>query len=202
MYCPYNWKNISEALKNKNYVIFNKEYNINIVGVRTTELQLQSNQFNDWICIFHRRNSGVVAFYGFQATTDPGIFWRQNPGNARGVGFLVPGQYRGMWKLGFHQGKYEAFVQESPVKLYRDNNKDAILDIDPKNIDVGLFGVNGHRAKDDGASQRVDKWSAACQVWADSDDFAFALKLAKKQIETGYGDKFTYTLLVQKDVKL
>ena len=45
-------------------------------------------------------------------------------GNVKGTAILVPGQYRGAYKIGFHKGKYKALVQAKPVKLYIDNDKD------------------------------------------------------------------------------
>ena len=197
-YCPYTLPKIISAMKEKSYSVFEKEYDLNIVGIRTAETE--SNQFNDWITMFHKRASGVWAFYTFQATTDPGLFWRQNPENINGVAILKPNQWKGMWTLGKHQGKYEAFVQAKPITVYRDSNKNSTLDTKLKE-DTGIFGINGHRAKENGTSTNVDKWSAGCQVWADSDDHDFAMVLAKRQIEKGIGNSFTYTLLEEHDIK-
>lgn len=198
-YFPYTFKQVFDAMKSKGYVVFEREYDLNIVGIRTNDMN--SNFFNDWICIFHKRNNGTWAFYAFQCTTDPGLFWRLNPERVDGVAILVPNQYRSMWTIGKHQGRYKAFVQQKEVTVYRDSDKNSSLDIDPKKVTTGLFGINGHRAKEGGTSSQVDKWSAGCQVWASDTDFQFALTLADKQVESGHGNKFTYTLLVENDLK-
>lgn len=199
MYCPYNAQRIIDAMRKLNYVVFEKEYDLNIVGVRSDDLN--SNQFNDWICVFHKRDNGIWAFYAFQATTDPGLFWRQNPENVKGVGVIVPGQYRGLWKRGLHQGKYPALVQVGPVKVYRDSNRDGKLDLDPAKIETGVFGANLHRARAEaGASMNNDKWSAMCQVTAAAEDLGFILVLVDLQkLIRGY-DTCSYTLLRESEV--
>ena len=65
--------------------------------------------------------------------------------NKDGVAILKPGQYRGSHKLGLHQGKYEALRQKSPVKVYRDNNKDGDYDLIEENVQEGIFGINIHK---------------------------------------------------------
>ena len=196
-YCPYTCARIVSALEFRKYKVFRGEYDLNIVGVRSRDLQ--ANTFNDWITMFHLRASGIWAFYAFQATTDPGTYWRQNPENTSGTGILATGQHRGLWRLGQHRGVYQAFTQAAPVKVWRDNDRNAVLDVG-RQSETGMFGINMHRAKEEGASANVDKWSAACQVFADSDDFAFALTLARRQIAAQKGDTFTYTLLDENDV--
>lgn len=199
MFCPYTCGKIAEAVKAKRYVWFEGEYDLNLVGVRSADLQ--ANTFNDWITVSHRRASGVWAFYAFQATTDPGLYWRENLDNVKGVAMVVPGQYRGLWKRGLHQGKYDALVQAAPVTVFRDGNRDATLAPNAAVVETGLFGINCHRARESGASANVDKWSAGCQVVADSDDFQMLLTLCARQTVTGKGTAFTYTLLDERDIR-
>jgi hypothetical protein len=54
------------------------------------------------------------------------------------------------------------FQQVGAMKIYRDGNKDN--KIDEINIQVGLFGINLHRA---GLGSFIDNWSAGCQVVPD-----------------------------------
>jgi hypothetical protein len=58
--------------------------------------------------------------------------------------------------------------------------------------------LNCHRARAQGTSTQVDKWSAGCQVLANSDDFDQLMKLAKYAAKH-YGDSFTYTLFESTD---
>lgn len=199
-HCKYLVDKLISAMERKGYAVFKNEYDLNIVGVRSKDLQ--ANTFNDWICAFHlRKSSDVWAFYALQGTTDPGEYWRTNPENVKGVGAVVPGQYRGLWQRGLHQGKYKALVQVAPVSVYRDANKNSTLELDPAKVEKGVFGINLHRAKlEAGASTRVDKWSAGCQVLAANEDLDLVLRLVELQEQTGGGKTVTYTLLNEADL--
>ena len=51
------------------------------------------------------------------------------------------------------------FQQTKSIKIYRDGNKDGV--IDKKIVQEGLFGINFHQA---GLGNLIDNWSAGCQV--------------------------------------
>lgn len=192
---------IEQVMIRKGYVFFKGVYNLNIIGVRSKESVKQSNKFDDAIivcCGIDSERTGTPSKLIFAATTDPGIKSLKVPMNAKGTAILVPGQYRGSHKIGLHQGKYEALVQCAPVKVYRDANKDDILDMNNRTIDTGMFGINIHKAG--AASVIVDGWSAGCQVLANSYNYEIFMDLCRKQKLAGYGDKFTYTLLEEKDL--
>ena len=192
---------IEQVMIRKGYRFFKGVYNLNIIGVRSKESIKQENRFDDILIVaFALATSGYNSStkFIFQITTDPGIKSLKAPMNAKGTAILVPGQYRGSHKIGLHQGKYEALVQCAPVKVYRDANKDSILDTDKRTIDTGMFGINIHKAGI--ASVIVDGWSAGCQVLAVEKDYAIFMDLCRKQKLAGYGDKFTYTLLEEKDL--
>lgn len=173
-------------------------YNLNIIGVRTNNHQ--PNKFDDIIAVEYRDNNGNIWTYRFKATTEPGTYWLNNPENIKGTAILVPGQYRACYKIGLHQGKYEALVQRKPVKVYRDNNKDSIIDYYTQSIDEGIFGINIHKAGKD--SKQIDKWSAGCQVFANEDNFNFFMELCHLQKKHCGSDIFTYTLINEKDLDL
>ena len=192
---------IEQVMIRKGYRFFKGIYNLNIIGVRSKESIKQENRFDDILIVaFGLATSGYNSStkFIFQITTDPGIKSLKAPMNAKGTAILVPGQYRGSHKIGLHQGKYEALVQCASVKVYRDANKDSILDTDKRTIDTGMFGINIHKAGI--ASTIVDGWSAGCQVLAIEKDYAIFMDLCRKQKHAGYGDKFTYTLLEEKDL--
>lgn len=192
---------IEQIMIRKGYRFFKGVYNLNIIGVRSKESVRQENKFDDILIVaFGLATSGYNSStkFIFQITTDPGIKSLKAPMNAKGTAILVPGQYNGSHKIGLHQGKYEALVQCAPVKVYRDANKDNILDTDKRTIDTGMFGINIHKAGI--ASTIVDGWSAGCQVLAKIDEYKIFMDLCRKQKLAGYGDKFTYTLLEEKDL--
>jgi len=186
---------IVRVLKIKNYVVFeqdHKNFNINIIGIRTNDTN--SNSFNDHMCLLWKY-MGYWNTMIFPITTDPGHYWRENPMNVKGTAILKPGQYRGMWAIGKHQGKYDALRQVKPCTVYRDNDKDHLITSSGK-TDTGLFGINHHKAGKN--STRVDKWSAGCQVQPTESIFKIEMNIFKQAAEN-WGNSFTYTLLEESD---
>ena len=166
-------------------------YNLNIIGLRTRDSD--SNTFNDRICVVYKDDKGWIT-RTWPCTTDPGLYWRENPGNVDGTAILVPGQYRGAYKIGRHRGQYDALVQRGgPVKVYRDGNKNEVLDMDPDTEQEGFFGINIHKAGTN--SSNVDKWSAGCQVFKSQDDFDSFMDICRKQVSVNGWKTFTYTLV-------
>ena len=94
-----------------------------------------------------------------------------------------------------HGGKYEALCQRNgKVSVWRDNNKDQILDREG-NHHQG-YGINIHRASAYSTTQNVERYSAGCTVIANPEDFDVFLNLCKKQVSVNGWEKFTYTLLL------
>lgn len=202
------FEKLQSVLMAKGYDFFDAgDYHLNLIGVRNTR-QLHANTFNDVFCVAYRvKGKPVVRQYA--CTTDAGNYYRENPINPQGTAILPPGQYHSMWRLGLHRGKYEALVQACPAVLIRDNNRDSNLDMNARTGVRELAGINCHRARADGTSTQVDKWSAGCQVIANSEDFAELMDLAKLCEKTWYPEKsphrkwgmeFTYTLLEETDL--
>ena len=191
----YNFENL---FKNKGYAYFtNGAYNLNIIGVRASGAVI-TNSFHDILLIIYKTPTGTWNRQIYQITTDPGQFYMNKPCNSKGTAILVPGQYRGTYKIGLHRGKYKALCQNKLVKVYRDNNKDSVYDYDPNKLDEGMFGINIHKAGT--LSKRVDTWSAGCQVFASETEFRAFMNYCNKQIKYGHGDTFTYTLLKEEDL--
>lgn len=188
-----------KLFKRKGYAYFTKgAYNLNIIGVRANTNGKVTNLFDDILVLIYRTNNGILQRKLYNITTEPGRYYMTNGStNYKGTAILVPGQYKSCWKLGKHKGQYKALVQAKPVKVYRDNNKNDIYDCEPSTIDTGVFGINIHKAK--GFSKQIDKWSAGCQVFANSADFALFIKICEKQNNL-YGNSFTYTLIDEKDL--
>ena len=111
---------------------------------------------------------------------------------------LVPNQYIGAYKLGMHRGQYRALVQDKAVKVYRDSNKNTILDYDECSIEEGIFGINIHRSNPLTYSKNVYKWSAGCQVFQDIVEYDLFIHLCRKAKQI-YGNSFTYTLFTEED---
>jgi len=187
--------NVQEAMVRKGYAWFCRPDSINLVGIRHPDPL--SNGFNDWMTCTWCDEWGHWTFRKWRCTTDPGRYYRENPLNVRGSAIVVPGQYRGAYTLGLHKG-YEAIVQAKPISVWRDNDKDEILDWEG-NTHSGVYGINIHRANANSTSQNVDRWSAGCQVLANPHDYAELLAIVKRSC-SHFGTHFTYTLLEGSDL--
>jgi len=179
-----------QILESKNYKIFDGKWDLNIIGVRKKEGT--PNKFDDRIYVICKNDMNEWQEWSWQATTDPGLYWLNNPMNNLGTAILKEGQWRGCWQLGLHRGEKPALVQIKPVTVYRDRNLNNQIDIG-QSESIGRYGINIHRAGTN--SQSVDKWSAGCQVFAKNSDFEKFLGLCQKQIDAKLGDIFTYTLI-------
>lgn len=179
-------------LKDNGYVLYTRPYELNIVGMRSKSVN--SNRFDDEIHVFYVKPDGTWDYHMYQATTDPGTFWLNNPTYPQGTAILAQGQFVHAYTIGKHRGMYDALVQHKPVNIIRDYDRDAILDFNNGTKQTGFFGINIHRAGSSGSTVLIDKYSAGCQVFKDADDFNVFMKLCK-QHATHYGNTFTYTLI-------
>ena len=189
--CP-DVHTIINVMQGKGYRVFEnrKGHDLNLVGIRTSSLD--ANTFNDWVTAFYIFNDDWN-FFAFPATTDPGSFYRKEPLNVKGTAVMKPGQYRGAYKIGKHK-QYKALEQKAPMTVYRDANRDGLLDTAGMEEDTGNYKTNIHRSNAHRPSVVVGKWSAGCQVLQDPDHFAFLLMLCERS-KTKFGNSFTYTLL-------
>jgi hypothetical protein len=188
---------IQSAVKAKGYVWFNddanKSYDVNIVGVRNLlPGRKVTNLFDDKMTLSYKDETGVWKFHEWDITTDPGTKAMKEFHNPAGVFRLIPGQYRGMWAIGLHQGKYEAMRQVKPCKGWRDKNKDMIFD--ETLIVEGVFGINGHRSNPKTQSEYVENWSEGCQVFKRLKDFKEFMVIMNKA-KAIHGNSFSYTLI-------
>ena len=193
--------NFKEVLQRKGYVYFEKgNYNLNIIGVRAfVNDNKVTNIYDDLLIVEYKVNNNVNRQVIFPITTEPGLTSLNKLVNYKGCAILVPGQYRGCWKIGLHKGKYQALVQRKPVKVYRDKNLDDIYDLDAKTIEDGIFGINIHRSNENITGYNVNNWSAGCQVFSDPNDFNTFMRIVKNA-EAIWGNSFTYTLIEEKDL--
>lgn len=177
----YTVKELQDRFKQLGY----NWYQFHLIGVRARNCE--ENTFCDSLILC---NDDQV--YTFAGTTRPGTYYLLHLLNPKGAAVLKPDQYVDTWTLGFHRNKPDhlAWIQAKPVTVYRDND----FDTTPEQIgvqDKGFFGINIHRSNPFSMSKLVDKWSAGCQVFANSKEFAIFVELSKKSEQKF----FTYTLL-------
>tara|TARA_R110000824_G_scaffold251563_1_gene440205 strand:+ start:1269 stop:2075 length:807 start_codon:yes stop_codon:yes gene_type:complete len=178
-----------QVLKHQQYQVLT-EGKINIIGVRNSAQK--ANSFDDRIYLIWEGSNGWNE-RSYAATCDPGTYWLEH-GRVEGTAILIPGQYVNVYKFDLHGGKYETLCQRGgEVKVWRDSNKDEILDHAGKEIE-GYFGINIHHAGTD--SKNVDKWSAGCQVFARLADWQEAMEICKQS----NAEWFTYTLIEERDI--
>ena len=201
-YSICGYADYEKIFEEKGYAYFTRgQYNLNIIGVRSDNKNKVTNLFDDLLVVIYKTPNGKWTRQYYPITTEPGIYYMvKQLLNPKGTSILVPGQYRGCWEIGKHQGKYKALVQKKAVKVYRDGNKDDIYDLRPDKIDTGVFGINIHRSNEFVKTTFVNSYSAGCQVFSDPNDFKRFLSLCDKQREL-YGNSFTYTLLDEADVR-
>lgn len=168
----------------------------NIVGIRNAVRN--SNEFDD-TCFTWWQENGKEVVHQYTITTHPGYYYLLKPiAGTKGAAIVVPGQYKDLWRLGMHRKKQFALCQVGPIKVYRDNNKDTKQDYDPKTIETGYFGINGHRASETNANV-IGPHSAGCQVWRYHQPHIDLMQDFKRLSEANNFKTFSYTLLVQED---
>lgn len=177
-------------LENKGHKIFDRPYELNIVAWRSKNRV--ANKFDDYLYVCYKDYGGRWVYHTWQITTDPGTKSLRVPANVKGTAILYPGQYLNSHQIGLHQGKYEALTQRLPVTVYRDNNKDNYLNLEPNRVFTGMFGINIHKAGLD--STVVEGHSAGCVVFKRLADFNNFMKLCKTHQKL-YGNLFTLTLI-------
>ena len=185
---------VYNTLKALDYEIFEtdtKPYNLNIIGIRNNNRI--PNSFDDYIVVMWKYK-GHWNFNKYEATTDPGLYYLNHHLNPKGTAILKESQYFHSFCLGLHQGRYKALVQFMPLTVIRDFNKDNYLDFTSGKEEIGMFGINIHRAKLNGKAVNVNQWSAGCQVFADSTQFNEFISLCE-MAQKYWGKTFSYTLI-------
>lgn len=168
-----------------------RPWDIFLFGIRSTVAT--ADAFDDAIGCRYLDDAGAVHVDVWRATTDPGKPHLEQPMRPQGCAILPDGQYRRLWTLGKHKGQYPALVQKTPVAVWRDNDRDAVLDFDTSILaPPALIGLNCHKAGTN--SERVGAWSAACQVHKAEATFREMMALVGKQSAAGLGVDTSYTL--------
>jgi hypothetical protein len=198
----YTREQIEATVKAKGYKWFddadNQGFDVNIVGIRNSSTgKTVTNKFDDWMSVSYKEN-GEWKFHIWPCTTDPGTKAVKEFHNPNGVARLIPDQYRGVWKIDLHQGKYKALCQRlGDVKVWRDKNKDMLFE--EVTVQKGVFGINIHRSNPKTESEYVENWSEGCQVFKRVKEFNEFMTICEKASQI-HGNSFSYTLLESKDI--
>jgi hypothetical protein len=187
-----------KMMKARKYVVYTEPYKLNIVGVRNANTNPE--QFDDDMFVFWKNENGIWKGRKYKMTTDPSTSALFQMKNQKGVAILPTGQYIDTWKVRPHRNKYIALGQQRKLCVYRDYNRDALLNFDINSKDCSrIFGINIHRAKygdaDDGQGNTkvIGAYSEGCQVFQNYYCFQEFMNMAYRQKDL-YGNNFTYTL--------
>lgn len=195
----FSANDLANICTSKGYELKTDPYHMNIFAIRTNDMA--SNAFNDYVGVLYKTETGIWNHRKWDATTDAGLYYRENPIAVDGTAIIVPGQYKKCYKVGLHKG-YEAIEQVGNIKYIRDNNKNKVLDwiynkVGAKFI-TGIFKTNIHHAGVN--SIQVDKWSAGCIVFARLAEFKTFMGLIKSSIDNhGLYTFLDLTLLEEND---
>ena len=189
-------------------------YNLNIVGIRSSNRDQTEDAFDDWMtCTFRETPGGRFKTLWWRCTTDPGKQALLHPElyNADGTAIIVPGQYPSAYRLAPHRSTYICLAQRGPkpITIARDSDRGTTYELRKETFETGFFGCNIHKAGRD--SDRISgvtgkgrkwTWSAGCQVLKKERDFNELIDLARLQIETHprWPQTFTYTLIEDSDL--
>jgi len=189
---------IHKVMKSAEMKVFTTPLSITLGGIRTKDNL--SNKFNDWLfASFFTKDGGIESLI-LPGTTDAGLYYRMNPLNIDGTAIIKHGiQHRGAYQYQNpkvnedqrgHRGK-EAFRQIKNMDYWRDNDRDEYLEFEGEEF-TDNFATNGHDMGT--AGNNVGKWSAGC--WGSTEgNMEMLYLIAKKQMEAGLGDKFSYAML-------
>lgn len=169
--------NLIDIADKSKYTVFkdnSKDYNLNIWFSRS--LEIEEDVFNDICIIFWLNTKNQWETRLFKFNTNPGIFWLKSPQNPDGTAIISPGQYRSTHSIRTHrQGTSSAHIalchSQGIVKVFRDNNKDDILDLNGRVYTNGL-GINCHRPSlYTEQTGKIHKSSAGCLIAKYRDEF-------------------------------
>lgn len=138
------------------------------------------NEFNDCRLLIRAADGGGPQIVGaWEATTEPGRHWTENPMDRAGAARIAFGQMKA-WSVGEHHAgrpaAHEALVQVAEVTVFRDLNRDYEREGDKRF--TGLFCINQHWGYD---RPRADlgRSSAGCLVGRSKDGHRDFMRLIK-----------------------
>lgn len=192
-----NYQRIKDAYNRLGYKFYTNDKHINLFGIRDPN---NVDLFNDCIGVAYMEGD-IPVCRTFTATTDPGKYYLNNPLSSSGTAILVEGYYVDAFMFGKHKGSYDALIQASPLPVYRDRNKNNILDMDKNTIQKGMFGINLHRGNLYTIVDSIGKNSAGCQVVKYPNSLQIILDLCRMSSTKYNYKKFNYALFTLKQFR-
>lgn len=179
-------------MESKGFKFFDTgRFNLNILYVRTSDKF--TDKYTDILYIAYRDGNLREQVFTAPCSTKAGSYYVRNPIThlgIKGTAVMVDGyQYTYQFINNNSWLNTPYLKQIEPIKVWRDGEVDN--DIDEKNIQTGIFGVNCHTA---GAVQGIIyNWSAGCLV-TPKEYWLQVIGLLQKSMSL-YGDKFSVALI-------
>lgn len=190
-----------QFLKSKGYRVYDKKFELNIVGMRNQSKDngTPSNKFDDKIYVFYINSNGNWVDHTYFCTVLPGYNKGTNKiGENRAV--LQIGQYIDQYKLGQHkrvpETKGHRALVDAVSVVHRNNDSNKYNYSAP--TQKGSFGINIHRSGNP-SGNTVFNWSEGCQVFRDYSAWEQFIKLCEKQESNTSRKTFTYTLIKESE---
>jgi peptidoglycan hydrolase-like protein with peptidoglycan-binding domain len=161
------------------------------------------NVFNDRRIVLTVADGVPVEQGNWQATTEPGKDFTENPLNPQGAARIAFGQYKA-WRVGVHNaGKptgHEALVQVDTVRVHRDLNKDFKRTGDAV-FEGSHFGLNQHMGFDR-PEDNVGPASAGCLVGRFKEEHREFMRIVKAdpRRSASQGYKYLTTIIEGRDL--
>lgn len=189
---------IHEVMRSNGMTVFSQPFSVTLGGIRTKDNI--ANTFNDWLFASYFDEQGKINAVIVPGTTDAGLTARLKPTNPKGTCIIKHGiQHRGVYMLQNpskfeddrgHKGK-EAFRQIKPMKYWRDNDRDKILETGSLE-ETTLSFTNGHDMGTLG--KEVNNWSEGC--WGSTEkNMQLLYDMGWLQFEKGLGRHFSFAML-------
>jgi hypothetical protein len=184
-------------MKAKGYEIARgtREYNIVYVEGVEGDGDLNSDQpnyFNDRRMVIQVLAGKPEIIGNWDGTTEPGYYYTYNTMNPKGAARIQFGQYKA-WRVGTHYGggsePHEALVQDAPITVCRDFNKDMIRTGDK--LDKGLFDINQHWGYDL-PRNNISFGSAGCLVGRSREGHRQFMQLIKQDKRYQLNKKYLF----------
>jgi hypothetical protein len=185
-----------------------------------------TNRFTDIVIVAWIENGQKFA-ESYPATTVPGASWSLSTNrkfasstgkNANGVGIMKEKQFINQYTRGMHHGgsskPHSALRSVSGQAAHRDKNYSdnwLTLAVSPVGklgaAQAGLFSDGGgmqlhNSGASTAANKTVDNWSAGCQVFANEKQHNRLMELVGKSEKKNKTNKFSYTLLNNKEIRI
>ena len=98
----YSKENVKKVLSGKGFPIDSRTMYVNLIGIRNSETLDRPNFFDDTLVVMVYRLNGLAIFH-YDITTEPGLFYLNDPLNEKGTAVLKEGHYKNCWAQVLHK---------------------------------------------------------------------------------------------------